>query len=267
MKLMIPLPRTKLFRLGAILLAATPAFAIFGIPDLVFDPSVFGQTVTEVEQAIQMVTTAKASLAEFKANLKSISRKSLWQPPQGTILNDNVQNSYGETAGWSTALNQDAPAVAQSAWTLANLQVQAGTYLAEQMPGNSADLASLAMIEAFDASSPNCLNSVGQYRALRTANADAQSSLATQQLDTTTDTNTEIEQLNLLNASDAQQMQEQQAQGQLHACLAEQTMIANMSQRNVAAQTINDAALVQQQHDTNNVMFANESNTWQNYVP
>ena len=47
-------------------------------------------------------------------------------------------------------------------------------------------------------------------------------------MDPNDDTNTEVQQLNLLNASQAQHMVELQAQGVIHACLAQQMAIQNM---------------------------------------
>jgi len=43
--------------------------------------------------------------------------------------------------------------------------------------------------------------------------------------------------------------------------------VANMQQRNAAAQDLNTAALVQQQRNANNVSAAGESNTWRTYLP
>ena len=110
------------------------------------------------------------------------------------------------------------------------------TYLAGQTPG-SAQLSELAMIEASDSVSPDCFTAVGQYRAARTQNATANSSLASEQLDGSTATNSEVEQLNLLNAAEAQKMSEMQSQGVLQACLASQMAVANMQQRNAARST------------------------------
>ena len=62
-------------------------------------------------------------------------------------------------------------------------------------------------------------------------------------------------------------MHEMQAQGQLQACLVEQTTIANMAQRNAAVLAINDSAIAEQEKAANNTNFANESTTWQTYLP
>jgi type IV secretion system protein TrbJ len=258
--------RKKWIGIAAVLLAVTPALAQFGM-SIVYDPSEVTQTIANLKQAIQIALTTKQSLATMQANLKNFSFKTMWQTGRATMLADSVHNTFGETAGWNSALNTNSPAAANTAWNMANVQVSPGTYLSGQTPGSSPDLSSLAMVEAFDASSPNCMNAVGQYRTLRMSNAAAENALQTNQLDASAATNSEIEQLNLLNASDAQQMNEVQSQGQLQSCLVEQTTISNMAQRNAAALAINDAAAAQQERALNNSNFANESTTWQTYLP
>jgi hypothetical protein len=264
MKLSVHARRKVVLATAVLALIATPGFA-FGF--IVFDPSVYAQAVAEVKQAIQMVSTARLSLNTFQANLKSFTFKRIWQTAHSAMLNANVRNRYGETNAWNAALNTNSPAAATTAWSMSNVAVTPGTYLQGQTPGTSAPLASLAMVEAFDSISPDCLNAVAQYRTLRAQNSAAQADLESQQFDTTADTNTEIEQLNLLNASEAQKMNEIQSQGILHACLAAQMTVANMAQRNAAATAINDAAYVQQQRAVNNMNPDNESHTWQTYLP
>ena len=120
----------------------------------------------------------------------------------------------------------------------------------------SAQLSQLAMIEASDSISPDCLTAVGQYRAARTQNATAVSTLAADELDGSDASNSEVQQLNLLNAAEAQKMAEMQTQGTLQACLAAQMAVANMERRNAAAIDLNTAGFVQQQRTTNNVNAA-----------
>ena len=123
------------------------------------------------------------------------------------------------------------------------------------------------MIEMSDSVSPDCLTAVGQYRAGRSQNGTANTALMQQQFDSTSATNSEVQQLNLLNAAQAQQLTEMQSQAAMHVCLASQMTVANMQQRNAAAQDLNTAAFVQQQRNANNVSAAGESNTWRTYLP
>jgi hypothetical protein len=76
-----------------------------------------------------------------------------------------------------------------------------------------------------------------------------------------------VQQLNLLNAAEAQKMSEMQSQGVLQACVASQMAVANMQQRNAAATDLNTAVFVQTQHSTHDMSAATESNTWQTYLP
>ncbi len=246
---------------GLALATATPAFAIFGLGDIVFDPTSWGELVAQA-------TTAYNQLNTFKANIEHFSFKNVWTTTQTQMRQASVGNQFGETSGMTTALNNDSPETSSTAWSMSNVQVNGSTnaYLQGQQVGNSAQLSQLAMIEASDSVSPDCLTAVGQYRAARNASATANADLAQQQLDTSDSTNSEVEQLNLLNASEAQRMTEIQAQGVLHACLASQMTVANMQQRNAAAQDLNTWSFVQQQQQANPTYVGGGSST-NSFIP
>jgi hypothetical protein len=246
---------------GLLLLTATPSFALFGFGDIVFDP-------TSYASLVQQATTALNQLKTIESNIAHFSFKQQWQTTLNAMKNANVKDMFGETSGMSAAINSNSPTTSLTAWTAATVPVNGSTasYLAGQNPG-STQLSQLAMIELSDSTSPDCLTAVGQYRAIRTQNATANSTLAAQQLDGSSATNSEVEQLNLLNAAEAQKMSEMQSQGVLQACLASQMTVANMERRNAAAMDLNTAAFVQQQRTINDTSAANEGSTWQNYLP
>jgi hypothetical protein len=246
---------------AALLLTATPGFALFGLGDIVFDPTSYASLV---EQA----TTALNQFRMLENNITHFSFKQQWQTAFTELENTNVRNLFGETNGMTTALNTDSPTASSMAWTAATEPITSNTtnYLQGQTAGG-ARLSQLAMIEASDAISPDCLTAVGQYRAARTENATAVSTLAADELDASSATNSEVEQLNLLNAAEAQKMAEMQSQGVLQACLAAQTAVANLERRNATAIDLNTAAFVQQQRASNNVNAGSEGNTWQTYLP
>jgi len=247
---------------GALLAGtATTGFAQFGVPSIVFDPTSYGELITQATTAYQQLQTIQNNITHF-------SFKQLWQITQTQMKQANVRNLFGETNGLTPALNTNSPAAASMAWKNASVPVNGTTnaYLATQNPG-SARLSQLAMIEASDSSSPDCLNAVGAYRAARTTDPSAEAALQQQQLDGSNSTNSEVEQLNLLNASEAQHMVELQGQDVLHACLATQMAIANMQQRNAAAEDLNTAAFVKQQQAANPTFDGNGSSTWTTYLP
>ena len=246
---------------GLLLLTATPGFALFGIGDIVFDPTSYASLVSQL-------TTLQTQYTMLKNNIEHFSFKQQWQTALNTMKNANVRNLFGETNGMTTALNTNSPTASSTAWTAATVPVNGTTasYLAGQTPG-STQLSELAMIEASDSVSPDCFTAVGQYRASRTGNATANSSLAAEQLDGSTATNSEVEQLNLLNASEAQKMSEMQSQGVLQACLASEMAVSNMEQRNAAALDLNTASYVAEQRTADDTSAANEGSTWDSYLP
>ena len=245
----------------ALLLTATPGFALFGIGDIVFDP-------TSYASLVQQLTTLEMQYNMVKNNITHFSVKQQWQTTLHTLENANVANMFGETAGISIALNTNSPSTSTTAWKTATVSMNSGasSYLQGQSLGSSR-MSQLAMIETADSISPDCLTAVGQYRSGRTENATANSSLLSNQFDSTDDTNSEVQQLNLLNAAEAQKLTEMQSQGSLHTCLAGQMTVANMERRNAAVEDLNTAVFVQQQRASNDTSAANEGNTWQTYLP
>jgi type IV secretion system protein TrbJ len=245
----------------ALLLTVTPSFALFGIGDVVFDPTSYASLVSQL-------TTLETQYKMLKNNITHFSFKQQWQTTLHTLENANVANMFGETAGIKIALNSNSPSTSSTAWKTATISMNSGTssYLQGQSLGSSR-MSQLAMIETADSISPDCLTAVGQYRSNRTENATANSSLLSNQFDSTDGTNTEVQQLNLLNAAQAQKLSEMQAQGTLHTCLAGQMTVANMERRNAAVEDLNTAVFVQQQRATNDSSAASESNTWKTYLP
>lgn len=246
---------------AALLLTATPSFALFGIGDIVFDPTSYASLVSQL-------TTLESQYTMLKNNIAHFSLKQQWATALHTLENLGVGNMFGETAGIKIALNSNNPSASLTGWQTATTPMSSNTstFLAGQQLGSSR-MSQLAMVETSDAISPDCLTAVGQYRSGRTTNLTANSSLASSQLDVSDSTNAEVQQLNLLNASEGQKMAEMQSQGSLQVCLAGQMTVANMERRNAAVEDINTAAFVQQQRSTNNVSAANEGSTWANYLP
>jgi hypothetical protein len=245
----------------AMLLTATPGFALFGIGDIVFDP-------TSYASLVEQLTTLEMQCELIKNNLTHFPLKQQWQTALRRLENANVANRFGETAAMNTALNTSSPTASATAWNRATVTMSdtAGAYLQAQSLGGSR-MAQLAMIETSDSISPDCLTAVGQYRSARSENAPANSSLLAAQFDSSDATNSEVQQLNLLNAAQAQSLAETQSQGALHTCLAAQTTIAAMERRNAAVEDLNTAVFIQQQRASRDMSARGEGSTWQNYIP
>lgn len=246
---------------GLLLLTATPCFALFGIGDIVFDPTSYASLVSQL-------TTIESQYNMLKNNVEHFSAKQQWQTALHSLENLNVADTFGESVGLRVSLNSNSPSTSITAWKTATTPMNSNvtTYLQGQQLG-SKQMSQLAMVEMSDAVSPDCITAVGAYRTGRTQSSTANLSLTSSQLDGTSTTNSEVQQLNLLNAAEAQKMSEMQSQGAMQSCIASQMAVANMERRNAAASDLNTAAFVQQQRSTNDVSAGNESNTWQTYLP
>ena len=87
---------------AALLLTATPSFALFGIGDIVFDPTSYASLVSQL-------TTLETQYNMLKNNITHFSVKQQWQTTLNALKNANIQNLFGETNGMSTALNSNSP--------------------------------------------------------------------------------------------------------------------------------------------------------------
>ena len=219
--------------------------------------------------ALNTYTTAMNTYITMVNNLKYFSVKQLWRTAENALINMPVQNTVGETSGLQETLNGQSTGTAATVWRIMNTAI-AGTsssFWSNEIVGDSRKLSQLAAVEANDAASTQCLGAVGAYNAGRQANRPAESALQSSQFDTSVSTNSELEQINLLNANSSQTYNEHQAQGSLQTCMAAQAVVANMNARNAAADDINTWAFVQQQRASGAAMPAGSSSTWTNYLP
>src|ERR1700748_2062288 len=125
---------------AAVLLTATPSFALFGIGDIVFDPTSYASLVSQL-------TTLESQYNMLKNNITHFSAKQQWQTTLHALKNADVANRFGETAGINIALNTNSPSAALTGWRAATVSVNNGTtsYLAGQALGNDR-MSQLAMV-------------------------------------------------------------------------------------------------------------------------
>ncbi len=216
---------------------------------------------------LKLAATAMQTYNTILNNLKYFNSKQIWRTAESALMSGQVANQFGETSGLQATINGQTPQNASLVWRLMNLGLQgtSSQFWGNQVVGASDRLAALAGMEAIDAASTTCLGAVGNYNQARNNNTIAAANLQQSQFDISSLTNSELQQLNLLNASHAQTTAEQRAQGQLHACLAAQAAAANMPQRNATSATINDANFKLSQQSVNPTYAAKESTTWTTY--
>jgi hypothetical protein len=236
---------------GAIALTAgflftPPAKAIFGFGDIVFDPTATAKLVQQIQQyqqllqnEIQLYQTAKTQYQMLKFNLEQYTSKQFWKTWGVALLQSNVGNRYGETAAWNIAVNQGQGV--PTAWSLATVPLQPGQFLAREPLGNSPHLSSLAAVEIEDSTGQLSMETLAAVRQQQSGNAQALNWLEQTALSGDPADNTEIKQLNLLNAAQLQNMRMQQGTQALQAEILEQLLAANLEQRNLHANALNTA--------------------------
>src|ERR1700727_2733338 len=99
---------------AAVLLTATPSFALFGIGDIVFDPTSYANLVSQL-------TTLESQYNMLKNNITHFSWKQQWQTTLPALKNANVANLFGETAGINIALNTNSPNASLTGWKAATV--------------------------------------------------------------------------------------------------------------------------------------------------
>src|SRR6201996_3143364 len=125
MKFNLTKHRKYLLTGGLLVVSATPAFALFGVGDIVFDPTSYASLVSQL-------TTIESQYNMLKNNISHFSLKQQWQTTLTALKNANVANMFGETAGVNIALNTNSPGASLTAWKAATVSVEGGTgtYLA-----------------------------------------------------------------------------------------------------------------------------------------
>ena len=224
------------------------AFGIFGIGDIVFDPSGFGKLVqqlaqmereyTQLVQTYQMVTSqykqmiwmAKMTPATVRAHYRA-----LVTPWRSTL----ASNTYGTTGGWIAAINTGAGAQSgyQQSIQPLNLYGAALSHIPDgQLPRVKSDYAT---VELADGVNESGIDLVGRLRGNAPQVEAAIASLEADSLSADPIENTEISVLNKVNAANMIALRNGQDTNQLLAALTEQQLIDSKRNRDAEATAIN----------------------------
>jgi type IV secretion system protein TrbJ len=253
--------KTKRFLIAlGVALTALPAYALFGIPDVVFDPSnyavlgkiltsdasLLAKTVETYNQTVKIYQTGQSAymLAQSMAQALTTNRRAIFMTMLQAGVNDFTQDRYGETVNWSAMAN-GRPELAQQAWTSATIPVTQFPITPTDPRAMSNFQANVATMEILDGSSTKCLQVLGQYRQNLPQTQAAFSALQSAILSADSALNSQIAQLNQMNAGQSQATAEAMAHGALESCLVEQQIVANKVQRDAIAKAMNYQAHTQ----------------------
>ena len=248
----------------AVLMALTPTntYAIFGLGDLVFDPSSFatlghiweedistGQKL--IQEFNQLVSITNQLTRTYNFGLQMAQQiqhpqRLAWSTVAMRAAHDYTQSVYGETILWPNMIN-GMPGLAAGAWQQSTQTIKPMPLLfAGDTPGSSHRLAQLASAEAIDGSATKCLGLLAQYRQGVGQNQSKLAALRTAILDASGAANTFAALANLQNAQQAQLLDRNITGNELQTCLVEQQILANKAQRDQMVHNLTLAAEMQQ---------------------
>lgn len=233
---------------ACLLFSATIVRAQFGFGLTVFDPSVFAEAVTEVDNLIQQYN----QLVQTYQMITNQYNEMLWMAKMlpGDLLRfraiptpwflSSATNTYGTTAGWIAAVNTgvNVPVGYQSA---TDPLLSYGAALANVPADQVMRLEKhYATVELADGVNQDGMETIGTLRNNASQVEAAIQNLEGASLDSDPDFNTEIAVLNKINAASVVALRNAQDTNKLLTALAEQQFIQSKRQRDSEAQAVNN---------------------------
>ncbi len=228
---------------------AAPAFAIFGLGDIVFDPTSFEKLVQQLLQMQQQY----AQLVQTYQLIRSQYDQMIWMAKQVPVnmaaryraidtpwMNSSATNTYGMTGGWITGINTGLGVAGGYSAATENLGTYGGALgniPADQLPRVKTNYAT---VELTDGANLAAMETVGRLRANAPAVEAAIQNLENDSLSSDPNMNTEIAVLNKINAADVIALRNGQDTNKLLATLAEERIIEAKRERDAEAQAFNN---------------------------
>jgi type IV secretion system protein TrbJ len=228
---------------------AVPAFAIFGLGDIVFDPSNFEEAVQQLfrleQQYAQLVQTYQMVRSQYEQMIwmakqvpvNMAARYRMLRPPWRL---STATDTYGTTTGWTSGINTGA-AVSQGYSTAVHPLESYGSAFGN-IPSDQQDRikTDYATVELTDGANVAGIDAIGHLRGNAAAVETAIQNLENDSLSPDPAMNTEIAVLNKINAANVINVRSVQDTNQLLITLAEEQIIQAKRQRDAEAKAFND---------------------------
>ena len=227
-------------------------YAIFGVGDVVFDPTSyarFGQIWDQdisngaklAETYNQTVKIVKNGLDMYNLGMQMAQRvqqKSVWMTAAFAVGNEVTESHYGEHINFNAVMNGDY-LNAGTAWHQSTLGAGNAGYLGSSSPPTSKRMAQYSTVQLLDQTSQRCATILANYKATQDANKAAEDKIYSDTLDTSDAKNSMVAVLNILSGGHIHAQTQAKANGNLQACLAEQhTLEAKVKRDQLAAEQL-----------------------------
>lgn len=250
----------RMIAIGGLLLGLglTPARAIFGLGDIVFDPTNYLNAIEQLVQLqqeyAQLVRTYEMVRNQYDQMLWMARRVPVtmidrYRTPATSWRTSTATNISGVTTGWMGAINVGSGVL--SAYQQATQPlIDADVFGSIPAAHRDRFRTNYASVELADGANVHEIETIGRLRANATAVATTIRDLEADSLSSDPAMNTEIAVLNKINAANIIALRNAQDTNQLLVAVAEQQVIAAKRTRDAEAQAIN-----------NHIRFAREGKT------
>jgi type IV secretion system protein TrbJ len=239
----------SLLLLGILLFYVRKASAILGIGDVVFDPSVYAQTLQQVAQLTkeyaQLVDTYEVIERQYESMVRMaqqvpVNMITRYRAAATPWTPSSANNTLGTTAGWTQAI--DAGQNVAAGYSGATQKLDAYGSTLDSLPTSQQDRVKTgyATVELTDGANVAAMQTIGQLRANAPAVESAIRNLENDSLSSDPSMNTEIAVLNKVNAANLIAVRNSQDTNKLFVALAEAQIIQAKRQRDTEAQAFND---------------------------
>ena len=211
--------------------------AQFGIGSIVFDPTQSAHVITEIAKIVQLYNVATQTYNQIAFNAGWFMLKTPWLGIVTRVVNSNTRTIFGETGGWNPAVTMGAniPGV----WTTATYGIHPPPFYSGFPLGASSTSANIASINVADGMSEAAMLTIANSRLNQPVNDVALMHLEATSQDTSSATNSEVEQLNLITGGTVLANRQQEDTNALLTTIAEQQILMNKVQRDLLADNLN----------------------------
>lgn len=237
-----------LLGVGFLLINPAPMYGLFGLGDIVFDPTsyagiahiwsqdisngaklaeTYNQTVKILKNGMQMYALA----TEMSQRIKD---KSVWKEAVFAVGNETIERHYNESVNFGAVMNGDV-LNAGAAWKQSTRYGGDAGYLGSVTAANSQRMSQYATMQLLDQTSQRCGAILANYKSTQDANQTAETQLANDSLDSSDLKNAGVAVLNTISGGAIHMRTQEKANGNLQACLAEQQTLQAKIQRDKLA--------------------------------
>jgi hypothetical protein len=233
-----------------------PTLGQFGFGVTVFDPTSWGELVSQLQQMQQQYSLLTQTYSQItnqyrqmqtNATLLPINMLARYRAVLSPWKFTAAGNTYGTTGGWVTSINSGAGAV--SGYGAATTPLQNYSTVWNSIPADQQEQIkrNYSTLEIKDGTNVNSITTLGTIRSNAPQVENAISGLEADSLSSDPNLNTEVGVLNKINAANLISIRNTQDSNKLLASVLEQQLAAEKARRDAEAQSVNNQIAFQAQ--------------------